>query len=478
MSDSQLSLLVDVKNALSEDVDTAYSERLERDRRIGRELAANLSPADRLLAWWRAATDPARPTIGERVVRLRRMVSAVLCLIGALLGMSLSTIVFSYDGAYPVNLFALLGVVVGIPLVLLILTLVLLPGWIPGLGVINDAFSGISPSRWVGVWLDRYSQLNLFSTYSDRRRRSSFARWQLIVFSQWLAVGFFLGVLLVAWLLVVVTDLAFGWSTTLQADSAVVYSALSTLASPWSAWLPVAVPDLELVEASRFYRLEADGLSSARAVQLGEWWPFVLMVIVVYGLLPRVALLLVGFWRLRLATCSLLVADPDTAALLDRLALPVVGYAGDASEEESVGSRAVASPPSVDAGETTQAIVWNDAVESAAAIGWLSTHQGVQSAQPIHLSVLQDLAERTAKLQAIDKAVRRVVIFTKGWEPPLLEFSDCVELIRENVAADVSLMVVPLDVSGVKVLSAARKIWAQALTNVDDARLYVVESQQ
>jgi len=92
--------------------------------------------------------------------------------------------------------------------------------------------------------------------------------------------------------------------------------------------------------------------------------------------------------------------------------------------------------------------------------------------------VLQDLAERTAKLQAIDKAVRRVVIFTKGWEPPLLEFSDCVELIRENVAADVSLMVVPLDVSGVKVLSAERDIWARALTNVDDARLYVVESQQ
>ena len=477
MSDSQLALLVDVKNALSEDADTPYSERLERDRAIGRDLAENLSAADQLLAWWRTTADPVSPTAGERVVRLRRMVSAVLCLIGALLGMSLSTIVFGYDGAYPVNLFALLGVVVGIPFVLLILTLLLLPGWIPGLGVVSDAVSGISPSRWVGIWLDRYSRLNLFSTYSDQRRRSSFARWQLIVFSQWLAVGFFLGVLLVAWLLVVVTDLAFGWSTTLQADSAVVYGALNTLASPWSAWLPVAVPDLELVAASRFYRLEADGLSSARAVQLGEWWPFVLMVIVVYGLLPRVALLVAGYWRLRLATRSLLVADPDTAALLDRLALPVVGYEGEASDEESVDSSTVASPPSVEAGVTTQALVWNDAVGTAAATDWLSAHHSAQLAQPIQLSVLQDLAERTAALQAIDKDVRRIVIFTKGWEPPLLEFSDFLELIRENVAADVSLMVVPLDVSGVKVQAAERDIWARALTNVDDARLYVVDAQ-
>ena len=91
--------------------------------------------------------------------------------------------------------------------------------------------------------------------------------------------------------------------------------------------------------------------------------------------------------------------------------------------------------------------------------------------------MLQNLAERTAELQAIDKDVRRIVIITKGWEPPLLEFSDCVELIRQNVAADASLMVVPLDVSGVEVIAAHRDIWAQALTNVDDARLYVVAAQ-
>ncbi|MEE8078868.1 MAG: DUF2868 domain-containing protein, partial [Pseudomonadales bacterium] len=171
-----------------------------------------------------------------------------------------------------------------------------------------------------------------------------------------------------------------------------------------------------------------------------------------------------------------LVADPDTAALLDRLALPVVGYEGEASDEESEDSSTVASPPSVEAGVTTQALVWNDAVGTAAATDWLSANHGAQLAQPIQLSVLQDLAERTAALQAIDKDVRRIVIFTKGWEPPLLEFSDFLELIRENVAADVSLMVVPLDVSGVKVQAAERDIWARALTNVDDARLYVVEA--
>ena len=472
-----LALLVDVKRTLRDDDETPFAERLERDREIGRDLGA-LSDVDKVSGWWHQVTAQPQPTMGERVARLRRVVIAVLCLLGALTGMSVSTVVFGYEGLYPVNLFALLGVVVGIPALLLALTLFALPGWIPGLSSVRDAVSGISPSRWMGVWLDRYSQLELFSTFSDRRRRSSFARWQLLVFSQWLAVGFFTGVLLVAWLLVVVTDLAFGWSTTLQMESSSVHGALRAIANPWASWLSVASPDLSLVEASRFYRLERDGVAMARAVQMGEWWPFVMMVIIVYGLLPRIAVLGMSYWRLHTATRSLLVADSDTTALLDRLALPTIAYNSEASDDWSIKSAMVAVPPSLEAAQATQIMVWNDAVSIGDAERWLEQRLGISAAEPVYLGVLQDATERAEELNSLEVGVRRLVIFTKGWEPPLLEFADVIESIRSCISADASLTVVPLDVTGQHVQRAERDVWAQALTKVDDARLYVVDTDQ
>jgi hypothetical protein len=477
MPSQLLALLVDVKRALRDDDETPFAQRLDRDREIGRDLSA-LSDVDRLAHWWRVVAEQPQPTTGERVARLRRVVIAVLCLIGAVTGMSVSSVVFGYEGAYPVNLFALLGVVVGIPALLLAFTLVALPGWLPGLAALRDAVSAISPSRWMGAWLDRYSQLDLFSTFSDRRRRSSFARCQLLVFSQWLGVGFFIGVLLVAWLLVVVTDLAFGWSTTLQTDSTIIHGALSAIATPWSSWLPVATPDLSLVEASRFYRLERDGVEMARAVLMGEWWPFVMMVVIVYGLLPRILVLCIASVCLRRATRSLLVADSDTTALLDRLALPTIAYNAEATDEGVRESTMVATPPSHRGAQATQILVWNDAVSAQGAGRWLKQQLGIPCPGPISLSVLQDAAERSEALKSLEKGVRRLVIFTKGWEPPLLEFSDLIEVIRGCVGAETSLTIVPLDVPGEKVQQGERDVWAQALTKVDDARLYVVEADQ
>ena len=132
-----------------------------------------------------------------------------------LFGVGVGSVAFAYDGSHPVNLLALLGVLVGMPLCLLLLTLVfLLPVRIPGLASVREAVSVLNPGRWAGAWLDRFSGLTLYGGFSDGQ--SGFARWQLVVFSQWLACGFFVGVLSVGWMLVAVTDLAFGWSTTLR----------------------------------------------------------------------------------------------------------------------------------------------------------------------------------------------------------------------------------------------------------------------
>lgn len=466
-----LAVAVDIRRWLRNDRDTPFEERLIRDREIGRQLPPG-SGHQRLVGWWSTVDrgELAEPDKGDRLVSLRRLATMTLFLIGFALGGSVVGVALGYRGDYPVNLLALLGVVVGIPLILLVITVILLPGRVPGLASLRDALSGMSPGRWTGALLDRLAGVEMFA---DLRSGGAFARWQLLVFSQWLAVGFFVGVLSVAWMLIVFTDLAFGWSTTLRIEDATVFQWLSALSQPWSSWLPSAAPGMEMVEASRFFRLQADGVSAARAEQLGQWWPFVLMTIATYGLLPRLLLLGVGAWRLHAATRSLLRDDPEVTALLDRLNTPRVNYEGGVEPEPASEAHQVPAAEAVSVDAVTAVVVWNGAVSPAATSQWLESRFGVVAGVQMSLGVLHSEDEQRQALGALPKGVQRLVVITKGWEPPLLEFSDFLDLARVQVGTDVSVMVVPVDVSGKSVRSEDREVWSQALARQRDPRLYV-----
>ena len=79
-------------------------------------------------------------------------------------------------------------------------------------------------------------------------------RWLLARWSHLCATAFFAAVLSTALALVVFTDLAFGWSTTLEVSASRIHDLARALALPWRAALPEAVPSLELVEVSRYFR--------------------------------------------------------------------------------------------------------------------------------------------------------------------------------------------------------------------------------
>jgi hypothetical protein len=473
---------VDIRRWLRDDRRTPYPERLARDRAIGRELSAQ-DDVERVRVWWRrVGADAAQaPSLGARVAAARRLGSAALVVLGFLLGSGIAAVAFASDGRSPVNLFTLLGVLVGLPLVLLLFTLLLMPGRLPGLGAIQGVAAGMNLGRWVGSGLDRLLGAELFAPQIlHSGSGSAFSRWQLVVFSQWLALGFFGGALTVALLRVTFTDLAFGWGTTLRMDPALVHAWTTALSAPWAAFVPAAVPDAGLVEVSRIYRLEQTGMAPERVQQLGAWWPFVLMTIVVYGALPRLVLMLVGAWRLRDATRRLLRDDPEVTALLDRLNAPLVRLEGQAAEEPRAadGEELAGLREPVSAHDVIL-MIWNRAVTAEQARAWLAAHLGVAAAAVLDLGILQSAAEQRALLEAARQrleSVRRVILVTKGWEPPLLEFIDFIALVREAFGADCSISVVPLAVSGVDVHPPERDVWARALAKVRDPRLYVQEA--
>lgn len=139
-------------------------------------------------------------------------------------------------------------------------------------------------------WLFRFGERKLHWFPSKAQRWSML--WLLQVFWLWVGLGLILGF----WLLLLLTDLAFGWSSTLLDAGAGPLAFLQGLAWPWQHLWPAAVPDPALMEATHYVRIDPQAGTVRRA---GDWWPFLMASLVFYNLLPRGLLAAFSYWRWR-----------------------------------------------------------------------------------------------------------------------------------------------------------------------------------
>ena len=199
-------------------------------------------------------------------------------------------------------------------LVLLALTLLLLPGRVPGLRHIQDLLAALNPGAWAAGVYARLAHASpdvarLFDRHAARAAYRRFAKWQLLYWSQTAAVAFNVAALVAAIVLVTFSDLAFGWSTTLDADPAAVTRIVQAIAWPWATLAPGAVPSPAL-SSNR-----SSSGSTRRRVAAGS--PRVArrrggrssLALVRTGSLPRLVLLALAAARLRAATAALLLED-------------------------------------------------------------------------------------------------------------------------------------------------------------------------
>ncbi|WP_404416355.1 DUF2868 domain-containing protein [Marinospirillum sp.] len=147
--------------------------------------------------------------------------------------------------------------------------------------------------------------------------------WWLLSQLNALWVVFALGLLVIFLLLLLFSDLAFGWSSTLLTDGERLARWIATLSLPWQAFWPQAVPHLELIEQTRFARIESSDTSFALA---SRWWPFLMASLLFYNLLPRLLLTGLCRWRasslqarkLNIHSTQSTAANPGTSAPLNQ----------------------------------------------------------------------------------------------------------------------------------------------------------------
>ncbi len=441
---ASLNDLFSLAHTLEHDDELNEEERWRRDREIGRTLThLTHRPVEQLRAW-RLALGPVAEDGGPQDAE--SAIGVVLALVGVMVGWAVAFTLLYYEGTQPINVVNVLAVLVVLPLLMLVISsVVFLPGrwlaWLPGMRALQGALQMLSPGR-LGVVFARIlpqrkrdGLLALFGrARSNQHVYGDVLRWLLLKWSQILAVAFSLGALLGSLALVVFSDLAFGWSTTLEIEASEFHALTGWLSLPWQAFIEAGVPSFELVDGSRFFRLGgAAGSISADIAALGAWWPFLLLCIAAYALAPRIVLWLFSNWRLNANLEQSMLLVPGASRLLERLNTPIIETSATQSETSAPALPAAADV--VRAVATSRANValvdWNGAAGDAkvAEQRLLSSGGGVIVcyAQAGGANSMAEDRDALAKVAAAEDEPG-IVVLVKAWEPPML---DCLDFLHE-----------------------------------------------
>ena len=82
-------------------------------------------------------------------------------------------------------------------------------------------------------------------------------------------------------------------------------------------------------------------------------------------------------------------------------------------------------------------------------------------------------AKRQLAIEKVSSDAAKLIIFTKGWEPPVLEFNDLLGFIREQLGAQLTVVVAPLGLNGQTLTETDLAIWSHAIARLGDPLVYV-----
>jgi len=461
MTDLRTSLAkaIDIPAWLEQDRQLEWQTRTQRDQQIASQADIPTGQeTQRVLRWWSTIqTQQKENSPGQVLTALFRRVSWVAVLIGFFAGIALAGTLLHYDGTQPINVLVLLIVLVIIPLLLFLLSL-LVP-----LFSSNSLVGSLNIGNQVLSFLQRKSSVlqEFFSSSRSDQTRDTFLRWKLLVYSQQFGIALAIAALLTLLAKVSFSDLAFGWSTTLNLESSRLTPWIHALALPWSSWLPQAVPTSELIEQSRYFRLE-DAERNLSAAALTGWWKFIAMCLLVYGIGFRVLAAWFASMNCKRAITEMLMQHSEVTGLLDRFNAPsnlhdeAPVVTADHAEQNLAGFNHQAAD---------MLIRWN----RAAPVSIVLQHENI-----VDISS-ENVLELDEKFKDInDKDCKHIHIFTKAWEPPLLEFHDLVLALRNKFGAQTSISVQPVSPDTQAPGKVDVEIWRHSLEKLQDAKVYVV----
>lgn len=450
------------------------TELHERDRTFFLQLPVesqnkeHASPASLLRAWLdgRAAGLAGNERLpGTIAVETMAMVRLVVVCTALITGFGAGMLYFSYSGDTPVNILPFCAIFVFFQILLVALFLfkrVLA-------GVVGKAVPRSAAIMVVSLLAERLYRLAIDKTKQNMGGRhlqhmrsvkgqaGSFLRvhgtalyWPIFSLLQGAAVVFNVGLLAATFLKISVSDVAFGWQSTLQLSGQALHKLTSWLALPWS-WLigeGTGYPTLAEVEGSRIILKE--GIAHLTTENLISWWPFLLLCVLVYSLLPRLLLYCYGRYQQIQAD---VIPDPlplEIEQIIRRMQTPVVTTQATPEPPTKLVPRKkkATDSPETSAVEDLQPIVVllpDDCYDSCTMEELQSVLQG-EGFHPEHLHRFGvDYDSDQTLLKALSQPDHRhdagFLVIVESWMPPLMDFLVFLKTLRSMTGPTVAIRI-------------------------------------
>lgn len=383
-------------------------------------------PTQQILTWIEAHKSKLKkPLLSETFSSYLYIMTLSLACIAFAVGLLSGIALLSYSGKEPVNVIYFMAMVIVFPVFTMMLSLIAMVRASRSQSVLVH----LSPAFWMEKILGLLPG-RMQENIRELKINPLLANWLIIKRSQLLSLCFSFGLLLALLGVVITKDIAFAWSTTLEIDPETFYGILHTLALPWRELYPSALPSMELIEQSHYFRL-GETLSAqmlANAPVLGEWWRFLACATLFYAILLRFLIYMIASLGLSRAVKRSLLSLKGTKQLLREMNEPIITTHGKEEENAFV-------PDDSSYGQTI------DSLDSSYDVvqGWAITEKALlllcdsmEVIAPEHFEVggTNNLEEDS---EIVAKSKGEVLLFVKAWEPPTMDFVDYVEELTLKV---------------------------------------------
>lgn len=390
----------------------------------------------------------------------------ILCALALASGAGIAWSVLSYGGTTPVNVFTCLWVLLAPQILLLILLgisfparrLIRQPGGTKGIYSLIAALVLRISKRALNYAESKAPQSKQNSLRSalgiagqTRGIYGGLFFWPVFNTAQAAGIAFNTGILAALLLRITITDVAFGWQSTLQPEPETVHMIVKTIAAPW-AWLadpPAAHPTADQIEGSRMVLKE--GIYKLNTSDMASWWPFLCLTAAFYGLLPRVGLLALGLWRQKKALAGLSFTHAASERLWRQMTSPQVKTASRPYREKAGEKPPETLPENGNSGVMTEPGLMSAIVAVPEEMELnvpdlaelLKTRLGLAVSDLVAVSgdPEKDAEKLLARHDRQGREPNRLVFIQESWQPPIKENLSWLRRLKQAAGPDTPAVV-------------------------------------
>jgi len=403
------------------------------------------------------------PPNSANIIKILTRATLFSFIISFLMGTFTGTALLHYNGNQPINLLYFFAMVSIFPIITMGFT-------ISAMFVADKSHSVIvhlSPAYWL-EYLMSYLPSKYKNSISKLRLNPLIGNWIIIHRSQFIALIFSLGLFLTLLVSVASSDIAFSWSTTLHITSEELHSFFYTISYPWREIIPSAVPSLELIEKSHYFRLggKLNKDIIENALLLGEWWKFLAMSALTYSIILRAILLFI-------VSRGLQRALNNSTLNISRDVLK------DMREPFITSQSQTKDKPLIENSDGIVDEVDNLKEEYPIAIGWALDRDTISEYNKKEDILVDEIYEVGGRKlleedkEVIDKAHGDILFYIKSWQPPTMDFIDFIEGLSHKDVKSIEIYLIGIKEYLYKCTDADFEIWERKLSLLNDKKVRI-----